>query len=310
MKLSRKNNVFIALLLVTLTFNTYTMEPQEPNKIGWVALAGGVLIGGYAAYQQFLSYVHAEPFDFASQSPEMQNKIILFLTTNTTAKSLKEAAQTINSLAQTNKELNEWINDSEFCLKIIKHLAQKFNCSDQTAAKILQTQEAKRRLNIQTTLQELCTRNSTNEERDSLFEQGVILDFTYDNHTPPLTLAATNRRFDVVNNIIVLAFRNKLNLNFVNMSNEVGDTPLLICIRKTTEYNGLHYIGQRKKYIGTNSWPIYFSCLDNIKLLLEAGADPELANKNGLTPFAAAQQTGNQEVIDLIQNAIKKKHGI
>ena len=45
-----------------------------------------------------------------------------------------------------------------------------------------------------------------------------------------------------------------------------------------------------------------------IKLLLDAGADPELANYEGLTPLQAAQQTGNQEVIDLIQDAIRNKH--
>ena len=46
-----------------------------------------------------------------------------------------------------------------------------------------------------------------------------------------------------------------------------------------------------------------------VKLLLDAGADPELANFAGLTPLQAAQQTGDQEVIDLIQDAIDKKYG-
>jgi uncharacterized protein len=45
-----------------------------------------------------------------------------------------------------------------------------------------------------------------------------------------------------------------------------------------------------------------------VKQLLDANANPELADNNGLTPLAAAQQTGDQEIIDLIQNAIDKKH--
>ncbi|HEX4069031.1 MAG TPA: ankyrin repeat domain-containing protein [Candidatus Babeliales bacterium] len=46
-----------------------------------------------------------------------------------------------------------------------------------------------------------------------------------------------------------------------------------------------------------------------IKFLLDAGANPEIANHNGDTPLQAAKQTGDQEIIDLIQDAIDKKHG-
>jgi ankyrin repeat protein len=45
-----------------------------------------------------------------------------------------------------------------------------------------------------------------------------------------------------------------------------------------------------------------------IQDILDAGANPELANYEGLTPLAAAQQTRNRRIIDLIQNAINKKH--
>lgn len=45
-----------------------------------------------------------------------------------------------------------------------------------------------------------------------------------------------------------------------------------------------------------------------IELLLDAGADPEIANNDGLTPLQAAQETEDQEVINLIQEAIGKKN--
>ena len=45
-----------------------------------------------------------------------------------------------------------------------------------------------------------------------------------------------------------------------------------------------------------------------IKLLLNAGADPEIVGINDFTSSDAARQTGDQEIIDLIQNAIDKKH--
>ncbi|HEX4068526.1 MAG TPA: ankyrin repeat domain-containing protein, partial [Candidatus Babeliales bacterium] len=46
-----------------------------------------------------------------------------------------------------------------------------------------------------------------------------------------------------------------------------------------------------------------------LKLLFDANADPELANNDGLTPLQFAEQIKNQEIIDLIRDAIDKKHG-
>jgi ankyrin repeat protein len=47
---------------------------------------------------------------------------------------------------------------------------------------------------------------------------------------------------------------------------------------------------------------------DLIQALLDAGADPELANNEGLTPLQAALDSGNQNIIQLIQDAITRKH--
>src|SRR5579864_2616628 len=98
MKMIKKISL-IAPLLISLIFtphHSHTMD--QPNKqMGWVALAGAAIIGGYVAYQQFLSYVHAEPtepFPFMELPPEKQQEIIFLLASNSTAKTLTEAAKT------------------------------------------------------------------------------------------------------------------------------------------------------------------------------------------------------------------------
>ncbi len=47
-----------------------------------------------------------------------------------------------------------------------------------------------------------------------------------------------------------------------------------------------------------------------IKLLLDAGADPELADSKRRTPLKVAQQIGDAEILSLINKAILKKHGV
>jgi ankyrin repeat protein len=49
--------------------------------------------------------------------------------------------------------------------------------------------------------------------------------------------------------------------------------------------------------------------INNVKTLLDAGANPETPDNNGLTPLQAAEESGRQEVVDLIKNAIDKKYG-
>src|SRR6266446_10297661 len=88
-------------------------------------------------------------FAFNQLIPELKAYLIESLASMSTATTLEEATKTINALAQTNKELNQLINDPAFCLKLIKHLAQKFNCTDEKAAKTLQTKAAKERSELQ-----------------------------------------------------------------------------------------------------------------------------------------------------------------
>jgi len=285
MKMTKKINSFIALMLFTTTFNSYSMEPQQPSK--WTIIVGGVLLGTLAIQMLWRSQP-GESFPFGDLPPEMQDKIIQLLSLGATASSLNEAAKIVNSLAQVNHELNELINDPQFCLKIIKHFAQKFNCSDTVVAEAIQTTEAKRQLALQKKLYQIVDLNvSENEALDAiqnLVEQGIDLNFTYTYFSsktsdPLMPLMSFLLRPD----IITILIQHGANINQCNMH---GNTVLLLVLKSTNP----------------NFMPII------VKTLLADGADPELANFAGLTPLAAAQKTGNQRIIDLIQDAIDKKH--
>src|SRR5947207_2144726 len=126
MKMIKRTSLFCALLLLTATFNPHKTHTMEPTT--WVALAGATILGGYAAYKQFLSYIHSQPKDpFTSLLPEIQQEIIGLLATTSTAQTLEEAARNISNLALVNTQLNAFINNPQFCLKIIKHLAETFD---------------------------------------------------------------------------------------------------------------------------------------------------------------------------------------
>lgn len=307
----KKNNFFIALLLLIVTFNSYNMEQTwQPPR--WAIVVGGVLLGAIAIK---MLWQPQQPFQLEDLPPEMQDKIMQLLTINTNAESLNVAAQTINSLAQANKELNEYINDSEFCLKLIKHLAEKFNCSDQEVAEALQTKEAKRRLTMQKKLLHLTT-SSQDPIKDFkiLCQQNIDMTFTYygkghDDLYTPLIFTVTNHYYGLASNIIIYAFNKGINIT--NQFNSEGNTALILCIKDTIRLGGDRYAYQRDRYTGehVDIFPIYFDCLDTIMDLLAGGADPELANLDGLTPLEAAQQTNNLEIINLIQKAIETKYG-
>jgi ankyrin repeat protein len=55
-------------------------------------------------------------------------------------------------------------------------------------------------------------------------------------------------------------------------------------------------------------WAIFSQNKSIINLLLNAGADPEIANDKGNTPLQMAETIKKPKIIDLIQKAIDKKH--
>jgi hypothetical protein len=290
MQFSKKISSLVALFVLTTTFNshkTYTMAPEQSKNLSWVALAGGVILGGVIAYKKFLSHIHEQTTEFSNLPLEIQYLIIDLLAKDSTATSLEEAAQTINSLAQVNHDLNNLINNSHFCLRIIKHLAKQFDCSDTTAAKTLKTKEAKERLKLQKLL-DIChhvsTKDQANAQVKELIKAGIDISFSVKLNTdaigkeiygPPLFTFCTNPH--VLNALIA----NGAN---INERSSDGSSILLYFIKK------------------------WMPSIKHIPHLLLTSVDPELADNDGLTPLQAAHNTGNQILVDLIQKAIEKKH--
>lgn len=293
MKFFKKISSFIALVLLATTFSshkTYTMEPEQP-----------------------------ESASFADLSPEMQYYFIQLISTTSNATSLQEAGKIINALAQTTPELNQMINEPKFCLKIIKNLAKKFDCSDQEAAEALQTQEAKNRLDIQKQFLNVCQQNNFNEFQ-LLYEKYkgyVDLNFTFymykRNQIPMeeetfLTLAIKNKNCPFI----------KILLDYGTNIHQIsrGKTPLMVAVfhQDITTIECLlknpNIIINQQTNTGLTAliWAIFSQNKSIINLLLNAGADPEIANDKGNTPLQMAETIKKPKIIDLIQKAIDKKH--
>lgn len=94
----------------------------------------------------------------------------------------------------------------------------------------------------------------------------------------------------------------------INQQDHEGNTALLIALQtsrliqnKTVITPGVNIFVPT--YIKQNLTPKKFI----IKALLDAGANPKLANNEGLTPLQAAINTNNDKIIQLILDAINKK---
>ncbi len=299
-----QNRLFIAFLALSFVNNTQTMEPENVKKVGWVALAGAAIVGGYVAYQQFLSYVHGESteaFPFAYLPPEMQHYIVKLLSVSSNATSVQEAGKTINALAQTNTELNELINDPAFCLKIIKNLAKQFGCSDQEAAEALNTQEAKKRLGIQKKFFNLCFRDDSDDEEffNVLYERYkdyLDLNFTcyfFVNQKKVtrtyLMIAARNNNCPLIN--IFLKYGADINIVTTHtlsalmfaVNNECVDAVRCLVAHHHIAINQQTSSGLTACMLAVlkNNCPI-------IQILLDHGADINQADNDGLIPLVAA----------------------
>lgn len=290
MKITKKLSSFIALLLFATTFNSHSMQEQPSRGVlGWAAIVGGILLGTIAIK---MLWQPQESFPFTDLPQDMQNRIIQLLNLEITAESLEVAAKTINSLAQVNTKLNQKINDSQFCLQLIKYLAQKYDCSDEQAAEMLRTQEAKRRLELQKTLAHLCSKKiylfdtvKDTERFEKICQEGVDLNFTYKGNITPLELSlfsGNDAFFETLCSVEENPLDGNKRLDRNKRITKGGGTALIIAAK-------IHK-------------PAY------VKILLDTGADPELANFKGITPLQAAQEENNQTIINLIQDAIDKKY--
>jgi len=264
--------------------------------------------------------------DKLSLPPEIQYKVFNLLFSNIHAPTLTIAARTINTLAQVNKELYNLINNSQFCLKLIKYFAHRFDCSDETVAIALQTKEAQQRLTIQKDIETLfCNQFHSARALNRFYKQYqkyVDLNFTYKHGKDTdfkYTLLTCNIKI-FMNDIQNLKWLLDKNIN-INCSDAFGITPLMKCAIKgksqalllLCKQKGINLNQQNKdgetalmllcKYSATLEFkPV------NMKILIDAGADPEIPNKKGESPLTIAQIYGNENAINAIQNALAKKN--
>lgn len=264
-------------------------------------------------------------------SPEIKATISTFLLPYQKAHSLKDINQTLTSLAKVNKALYALINNPDFCLKLIKHFAQKFNCSDEVAAQALHTQEAQNRLHVQKLFEILFAEEQFDEEEfDNHFEKYanyIDLNFTYkfnensDNKIVLLLIAAKDITKNNQNSAKKIKWLlSKPNIN-VNAQDHFGITILMKCAlfapsKTVTLLCNYPKINVNQKNNGGET-ALMIMChysttpafnIENMKILIAAGADPEITNTHGLTLLQAVENKGNQDAIDLIKQAIAKKH--
>lgn len=298
----------------------------------WVDIVG-LILSENAPLQ--LLYTNIE---FNKLLPEHRQYVIELLASNSGATTLDEATKTINALAQTNKELNQLINGPVFCLKIIKHLAHKFECSDEKAATTLQTKAAKERSELQSQFLGKLGYVALNlnlpinddskiqfiKNLDSFWEK-VDLDYTYgvpdDIPTQDLSFCygITPLMLAIIAKSLPLA---KILLEkgaHINAINPCGRTALMIAVSDTNVeavkflLNNPHInIDHQEFEFGYTALCIacmqYESDTEEIKnakkeiveILLAAGANPEIGD-----PLKIAEKYGAEESYLLIEYALK-----
>ncbi len=277
-------------------------------------------------------------YSFEWLSEDMQNVILDFCTKNTTAQTVEEACQTIRVLPYVNKKFNTAINNKNFSDTIIKTFSIKFNYSHEKIAQYLHTKQSQERLNLQNELKSLCVtatpliHNPDSEKTlNLLIERGVDLNFTVDVTVDDKTLEKTPLMITVKNNLLIFellvtkgALLNIRDINGCTVFNTATEYPISAYRFDSIENyvqallnNSTLIIDQKNNrgetallhcLINRQHNPITNVFLGTIKKLLDAGADPELADNDGYSPLEAAKKLNDKRTIDLIQNAIEKKY--
>jgi hypothetical protein len=128
--------------------------------------------------------------------PQHERQLIIFLLSQFgSSNNLSSIGQAISGLAQVNTELNTLINNPEFYRNMSKSLAHRFGVSDEEVATALQTKEAKRVLEYQEYLRNLCSNtNKLNKTQmitafRQLMKNNVDLNFIYKDTSFPLLIA-------------------------------------------------------------------------------------------------------------------------
>jgi uncharacterized protein len=332
----KKITALITILFLTFAFNSYSTDTYNATKTGWFTYIGSTLFNGYSALRQLVTETTTIGTGFSDLPIEMQATIIKLFAKSSKEKTLEEAGKTINALAQTSKYLNKLINDPEVNLELIKNRAKQFNASDAKVAIGLQTKTSKDQLKIQLVLAKIIKEIIEEQENDNVLPRlnklldgfkledktyKVNLDFTYrwdkesQEYFSPLIQAVKHANKFLINYLLT----NGANINQAGFNGKTplmyADNPEIITFLLAKEPN--LNIDQQDASGNTallraiqNYFPEDGENRDQniavIQTLLNDKANPTIANNNGDTPLQAAQDTGDQEVINILQEAIDK----
>lgn len=266
---------------------------------------------------------------FLSLPEDMLKIIISFATNNSTAKTLKIAAQTVNTLAKTDKRFNMLINNPQFSDKLIDDLRQIYHCSHEKVARFLHTKAANKRWELQyqlKTFNNLQYPSNQIKKLHDLVRRGVDLNFIFNFPTRTKTILMAVEETDNYKLFQALLALDQVNVNACNtygcstlhvamespidqrMLDELLKHPRLIIDQPTTYGTTplLHGLNNRKRR------PISPTFSYAVDKLLALGADPEYANNNAITPLQAAKALvknyQDKSIEQTIQQAIIRKH--
>lgn len=328
MKLFKKSLLITGLLNI-VAGNIHGMNEQKEVKVN-VYQVGDVLLG-----QSYLNPGEHIVFTMMGLPAEVASKIAGYLFIYQSVENLIEMGKIINILARTNKELNELINDPYFSMQLIQYLQGKFNCSQLDVIKALQTQEAAKDLRPQwnqkrlydlvysiVSYQHQDTEKALSELSDLCKSEGINLNFMYSNtifgdNFTLLMMAAIRHNKVLMNRLIYYGAD-------INFANNKGHTVLMYVIQKddieavkmvlsspNININQQDKDGNTALMLAVKNEQSYRKVI--AQMLLDAGADPEIADFKGVTPLEQAKDENifgqNDKVIAILKQAIRKKYG-
>jgi ankyrin repeat protein len=268
------------------------------------------------------------PFDGPSLPRELQETIVTFLTTDTREHLCRDACSTVTALARVNRALHLKINNRPFLNELIEKYAQKFRCTNETITRFLSDiAEAKNIYRIQLQLKYLSYDHDNDyyEKRlQDLTNQGANLTFTYNFYGRAFTkfmITLSDEYLPTPTDFLIKAGAD------VNGKNIHGQTALHILLQpQFNRISNIEYLYSRpdirlNQQDNSGRTPLLYVIykygytlprytLQQAKRLLKAKADPEIADKRGLTPLIAAKAAGYLGLIELIDAAILKKKSL
>ncbi len=290
----------ITLLFLTICIHTYTMESIVEHNLRLANL--GVLL------EEGICTVPLLCSGFSS---------------------LKDAAFSINALAQTNVMLNKSINDKDNALALIKQLSQQFDCPNIDVARVLCTQAANNRYALQRAFLvgwNYPSWNDIEKDVEKLHSIGLDLNFSYKQRlVNPLLQIVTWQEAGYSNMGLWLIKkgadvtcctsngRNALMIALVDYNVKLVDA--LIDHKacnvnhqdndKTTLLHCCFYGLITHRIQGVQRDETRFSYIYNvIKKLLEKGANPTVINDDGDTPLDLAVKSEHRPFVQLLEGAI------